>query len=111
MKARTTNFRRGASGALAVGMIFVCRVAEACEGCKQAVGMGDGARGSREVNSIGFAYGLSIMLMLCVLAAVLGGLGLMMRRNCAIIAARQKAALAEDDGEAALGDGAVSVAG
>ena len=79
---------------LAVAMVFGCRMAEACPGCKQAVG-GDGAGGSRQVNAVGVAYALSIGFLLFMIAAVLGVLGYMAYRNCCVLAAHQEAALRE----------------
>ena len=78
--------------AAAVTVLLFAQQAQACEGCKQAVGMGDGAGGSRTVNSIGIGYALSIGMLLFTLVGVLGGLGYMMYRNCQIIAAQQNAA-------------------
>ena len=89
-----TNLRRRAAYFLAVALVFGCRVAEACPGCKQAVG-GDGAGGSRQVNSVGIAYALSIGFLLFMIAGALSVLGYYAYRNCQVIAAQQEAALRE----------------
>ena len=89
--------RRSALAAVTTGLLFVQRAAQACEGCKQAVGMGDGASGDRTVNLIGVGYGISIMFMLCMVGGLITGLGYMMYRNCQAIAARQNAMLAEEE--------------
>lgn len=70
---------------------FVAQAAQACPGCKQAVG-GDGAKGNWTVNGAGIGYALSIGFMLFTLASILGGLGFMAYRNCMAIAAQQREA-------------------
>ena len=47
---------------LAAAMVLACQVAEACPGCKQAVG-GDGAGGSHQVNGQALGYALGIGMM------------------------------------------------
>ena len=87
-----TNFRRRAAYGLAVALVMACQVAEACPGCKQAVG-GDGAGGSRQINNQAIGYAVSIGLLFFMIAAALSTLGYLMYRNCQVIAARQQAAL------------------
>ena len=104
-----TIFHRYAVPAVATVLFFVQHAAQACEGCKQAVGMGDGAGGNRTVNLIGVGYAISIGFMLLMVGGLIMGLGYMMYRNCQAIAARQNAMLAE---EAAHGfGGSLSAAG
>ncbi len=103
-----TIFRRQAATALAAALFFVHHATQACPGCKQAVGMGDGAGGSRAVNSVGVAYALSIGLLLFMIAAVISSLGYMMYRNCRIIAARQSAMLAAEDAAGEFSGGMIS---
>lgn len=59
--------------------------------------MGDGASGSLSVNSLGIAYGLSIIGLLLTVSSLLGGLGFMAYRNCQVIAARQRAMIEAED--------------
>lgn len=92
-----TSFGRFSAAALATALFFGQHSAQACEGCKQAVGMGDGAGGSRVVNLIGVGYAISIGFMLLMVASLLTGLGYMMYRNCQAIATRQSAMLAEEE--------------
>ncbi len=89
-----TIFRRRAAYLLAAAMVFGCRMAEACPGCKQAIG-GDGAGGSTQVSSVGIAYALSIGFLLFMIFAALGLLGYLGYRNCRVLAAHQAAALRE----------------
>lgn len=89
---KTRNNLRSLLVATVVTVLLFTQEAQACEGCKQAVGMGDGAGGSRVVNGIGIAYALSIGTLLFTVAGILCGLGYMMYRNCQIIAAQQAAA-------------------
>lgn len=98
MSIRTSSRSRLAY-VLAGALCFVQQAAQACEGCKQAVGMGDGASGSRVVNLIGVGYAISIIFLLFMVAALLSGLGYMAYRNCQAIAARQRAMLAEEEAE------------
>lgn len=93
-------FRQRAAWALATVFSLVHPAAQACEGCKQAVGMGDGASGSRVVNGVGLGYAVSIGLLLFMVVGVILGLGFMMYRNCQAIAAYQRAMSAvEEAGE------------
>ena len=87
-----TIFRRRAAYVLAVALVMACQVAEACPGCKQAVG-GDGAGGSRQINGQAVGYAVSIGLMFFTIIAALSTLGFLMYRNCQVIAARQQADL------------------
>ena len=89
--------RRHAVVVLTTGLFLVQQVAQACPGCRQAAGMGDGASGSMAVNSLGIAYGLSIIGLLLTVFCLIGGLGFVAYRNCQIIAARQRAMLEAED--------------
>ena len=91
-----TIWRRRSSYALMVALVFACRVAEACPGCKQGVG-GDGAGGSYKTNMVGLAYALSIGFLLFMIAVLIGGLGMLAYHNCRILAAQQQAALREEE--------------
>lgn len=82
---------------IAAAFCLIQPAAKACEGCKQSVGLGDGAKGSFSVNLIGLGYGLSILFMLFMVGALISGLVYMMYRNCQVIAARQNALLAEEE--------------
>ena len=77
---------------LAAAVVLACQVAEACPGCKQAVG-GDGAGGSHQVNGQALGYALGIGMMFFMIVSLLGTLGYFMYRNCKVIAAQQQAAL------------------
>ena len=92
-----TSYRRSAAVVLATGLFFVQQVAQACPGCRQAAGSGDGAGGSFTVNSMGIGYGLSIIGLLIMVMGLIGGLGYVAYRNCQIIAARQQAMLEAED--------------
>ena len=89
--------RRSAAAAVATAFFFVQRGAQACPGCRQSVGMGDGASGSYSVNLVGLGYGLSILFLLLMVGSIVSGLVYMMYRNCQAIAARQNAMLAEEE--------------
>ena len=91
-----TIFRRRASAILAVALVFACRVAEACPGCKQAVG-GDGAGGSYKTNSVALGYAVTIVFLLFMVSGIITGLGYLMYRNCRILTAQQNAALREEE--------------
>lgn len=80
-----------ATAALLAVSFFVAQAAQACPGCKNAVG-GDGAGGSHVVNNVGVGYALSIGFMLFMLASAIGGVGLMAYRNCQALAAQHRAA-------------------
>ena len=88
-------FRRRVFYAGAAALVFACRTAEACPGCKQAVG-GDGAGGSRQINPVAIGYAVSIGFMLFMIAGLLTALGYMMYRNCQTLALQQQAALREE---------------
>lgn len=94
-----TILRRRAAYGLAVALVFACRVAEACPGCKQGVG-GDGAGGSFQTNGKALGYALSIGFLLFMIVGLIGTLGYFAYRNCQVLAARQRAMLeAEDYGQ------------
>ncbi len=98
MKTLTT-FRRQASYLLAVALVFACRVAEACPGCKQGVG-GDGAGGSYKTDGKALGYALSIGMLLFLIVSLIAILGYYAYRNCRILAAQQQAMLeAEEFGQ------------
>ena len=86
------TFRRRAAYVLALALVMACQMAEACPGCKQAVG-GDGAGGSRQINGQAIGYAVGIGIMFFMIATLLSTLGYFMYRNCKVIAARQQAAL------------------
>ena len=96
-----TNLRRRAAYGLAVALVFACRVAEACPGCKQGIG-GDGQGGSFKTNSVALSYAITIGFLLFMVASLITGLGYLMYRNCQVLAAQHQAALREDEG---YGDG------
>ena len=91
-----TISRRRAAYALAVVLVFACRAAEACPGCKQAVG-GDGAGGSFKANGVAIGYAVSIGMLLLTVASLITGVGYLAYRNCRVLAAQQQAALREDE--------------
>ena len=91
-----TIFRRRASYLLAVALVFACRVAEACPGCKQAVG-GDGAGGSYKTDGKALGYALSIGMLLFLIVGLVATLGYFAYRNCQILAAQQRAAMGEEE--------------
>ena len=82
---------RHVATALVAASFFAAQAAQACPGCKNAIG-GDGAGGSHTVNNVGVGYALSIGFMLFMLASVIGGIGLMAYRNCQALAAQHRAA-------------------
>ena len=94
-----TFFRRSVATAVVTAFLAVQQGAQACPGCRQSVGMGDGASGSYTVNLIGVGYGLSILFLLLTVAGIVSGLVYMMYRNCQAIAARQNAMLAEEEAQ------------
>ena len=91
------SLRRYVAVVLATSLFFVQQAAQACPGCRPSVGMADGASGSLSVNSLGVAYGLSIIGLLIMVVGLIGGLGFVAYRNCQIIAARQQAMLEAED--------------
>ena len=95
MTAHTaTVFRaRRIAAAVLAASFFAAQAAQACPGCKQALG-GDGAKGSWAVNGAGIGYALSIGFMLFTLASILTGIGYMAYRNCQALAAQHQAAFA-----------------
>ncbi len=95
MKTLTT-FRRRASYVLAMALVFACRVAEACPGCKQGVG-GDGAGGLYKTNGVALGYAISIGFLLFMIASLITTLGYFAYRNCQILAAQQRAALEAEE--------------
>ena len=97
MTNRTLARRSLVTTLTTAGSLLAAQAVQACEGCKQSVGMGDGAGGKVAVNAVGLGYGLSILFLLALVTSVLVGLGWMMYRNCQIIAARQRAMLAEEE--------------
>ena len=90
---------RYAAVVLATTFCLVQQAAQACPGCRQAVGMGDGASGSFSVNGAGLGYGLSIIGLLVTIMGLIGGLGYVAYKNCQIIAARQQAILEAEDAD------------
>ena len=94
-----TSYRRHAAVVLATAIFFVQQAAQACPGCRQAAGSGDGAGGSFVVNSTGIGYGLSIIGLLLTVAGLVGSLGFVAYRNCQIIAARQQAMLDAEEAD------------
>ena len=91
--ASHSRLQRAAAALTAVSFL-VAQAAQACPGCKQALG-GDGAGGKYVYNGAGIGYAVSIGLMLFLVASVLGGLGYMMYRNCQLIAAQHQAAFGQ----------------
>ena len=49
------------------------------------------------LNGTSLGFGISIFFMIFMIAALLGGLGMMMYRSCRAIAARQQAMLEAED--------------
>ena len=96
MRSRIVSHPRAAV-VLAAVLCFIQQAAQACEGCKQQIAMGDGAGGSRTVNLIGVGYGVSILFLLFMVAAIVSGLGYMAYKNCQAIAARQRAMMEAED--------------
>ena len=92
-----TSLGRYTAVVLATTFFFVQQAAQACPGCRQAAGMGDGASGSMAVNSLGIAYGLSIIGLLLTVFGLIAGLGFVAYRNCQVIAARQKAMMEAEE--------------
>lgn len=93
------SYQRYASVVLATVFFFVQQAAQACPGCRQAAGSGDGAGGSFKVNNVGIGYGLSIIGLLLMIGCLLAGLGYVAYKNCQIIAARQQAMLDTEDAD------------
>ncbi len=100
MKTRPMNtltiLRRRACYGLAVALVFACRVAEACPGCKQGVG-GDGAGGSYQTNGKAMGYALSIGFLLFMIVGLIATLGYFAYRNCQILAAQHRAAMEHEE--------------
>ena len=91
-----TIFRRRASYVLAVALVFACRVAEACPGCKQAVG-GDGAGGSYKTDGKALGYALSIGSLIFLVMGLVAVLGYFAYRNCQVLAAQHRATLENEE--------------
>ena len=96
----TRRFSRQHATVVLVTVFFLIQhAAQACPGCRQAAGSGDGAGGSFVVNSTGIGYGLSIIGLLLMVASLIGALGYVAYRNCQIIAARQQAMLEAEEAD------------
>ena len=89
--AISSRLRRVTTAFVAASFLVV-QAAQACPGCKQAVG-GDGAGGSHTVNNVGVAYALTIGFLLFMVAFALASIGFMAYRNCQALAARHQAVL------------------
>ena len=92
MKNGSSFLRRGA-WLLGMALLFVHQAAQACPGCQQA----NTENGKTALNGISLGFGVGVLFMLVVVFGVLGGLGYMMYRSCQVIAAQQRAAMAEED--------------
>lgn len=81
--------------AAAAAWILQSGVAQACEGCKQAVQ--NGMNGDQQLSAASIGYGWSVGFMLLMTFSVLGSLGWMMFRSCQTLARVHARAESEAD--------------